>query len=288
VMFKAFDADGDGRISVGEFLGWDSQMRKGKDQEKLASVLQADAPGQLDLAAAQRLWRQYDEDKNGVLDRNEADKLFFDFLISKGFNAKDARQEIEELWRTFDVDGDGKITFAELMGWDTQSWTCTRCNFINQQGKHPICFMCSAMPPQEEDWAVWESRPAPSTPKLPLVSPSVAGPASASARAPVDLFDWAFDDASASAKPPASPQAAPLAGTPHGKPAMAPTPVAMAKPLDAWAMFDEPAQPAQPKRPVQPLQPAQPAKVAGPSAALAPPGNKQPAKGEWSAFDDLF
>ncbi|KAI6656719.1 Calmodulin-A-like isoform X1 [Oopsacas minuta] len=92
-MFKSFDKDGDGRITFLEL------------KEALESI--GDYKSEKDI---RDMINEVDQDKNGTIEFNEF-AIYFDKNI-KEMQAR--RDEMELTFNTFDIDGDGFITFKEL------------------------------------------------------------------------------------------------------------------------------------------------------------------------------
>jgi Ca2+-binding EF-hand superfamily protein len=61
---------------------------------------------------AKRIFLEYDKNRDEVLDRKEADAFFKDYCKAK--KIKPNRAEIDRLFRMFDTDGDGTISWNEL------------------------------------------------------------------------------------------------------------------------------------------------------------------------------
>eukprot|EP00808_Paulinella_micropora_P003879 g9177.t1 len=171
-LFLAFDKNKDGKISVSEFLGYENAEAK-LDVGKMLKIGKGEL---IDRVHAQRLWRKYDKDRNGVLDRKEAEALFMDYCRTKMFTEAQAKATVQELFTLFDVDGDGEITFAELMGWQEEGWTCDTCRFMNAS-VDLFCFMCRAKPPPppaptaaadsaDTSWAVFDDLDFSATPAV--------------------------------------------------------------------------------------------------------------------------
>ena len=104
-VFAMADIDGDGEISLAEFLALlgseaapgSSQTSGGQGQVQFRSIE--------DLKVA---FRRFDVNSDGHLDRNE-----FRQLVSATGSGSDA--QVEELFRRGDIDNDGKIDYQELI-----------------------------------------------------------------------------------------------------------------------------------------------------------------------------
>lgn len=72
-------------------------------------------------AQLERLWQQFDSDQNGFLDKDEALCLFRRFCRLQGLPPAQIKPQIQKMFKDFDADGDGQISFAEFMGWEGQN-----------------------------------------------------------------------------------------------------------------------------------------------------------------------
>jgi hypothetical protein len=77
-------------------------------------LAQLDLSQPVDAATTERIFNEYDKDRNGFLDGSEA-KLFVEEWC-KHYGVKDPCHVVKCFFDTFDADGDGKITKAELIG----------------------------------------------------------------------------------------------------------------------------------------------------------------------------
>jgi hypothetical protein len=67
------------------------------------------AKGSSDLEAARRLFRQYDEDGNGTLDRHEVSHLL------KGLGLTDSKEAVDQMLAVYDIEGTGVVEEAEFI-----------------------------------------------------------------------------------------------------------------------------------------------------------------------------
>eukprot|EP00800_Vazella_pourtalesii_P021360 TRINITY_DN78_c2_g1_i1.p1 TRINITY_DN78_c2_g1~~TRINITY_DN78_c2_g1_i1.p1 ORF type:complete len:322 (-),score=75.71 TRINITY_DN78_c2_g1_i1:941-1858(-) len=92
-MFKNFDKDGDGKITFDELK---EELRNIGDFKSDKEILQ--------------MIREVDLDKNGTIEFNEF-AIYFDKQIG---DMQTRREEMKITFNTFDINGDGFITFEEL------------------------------------------------------------------------------------------------------------------------------------------------------------------------------
>ena len=92
-MFKTFDKDGDGKITFDELK---EELQNIGDFKTDKEILQ--------------MIREVDLDKNGTIEFNEF-AIYFDKQIG---SIQTRREEMKLTFNTFDINGDGFITFDEL------------------------------------------------------------------------------------------------------------------------------------------------------------------------------
>lgn len=96
------DKDGGGEISYDEFILW---LRTGKGFQNID-----DNSRYYKVQKAIELFKKYDKDGNGTIDREEFKKLM------TSLNACDESQTDSAL-QALDTSGDGKISFPEFLAW---------------------------------------------------------------------------------------------------------------------------------------------------------------------------
>eukprot|EP00008_Paramoeba_atlantica_P006108 CAMPEP_0201485964 /NCGR_PEP_ID=MMETSP0151_2-20130828/10027_1 /ASSEMBLY_ACC=CAM_ASM_000257 /TAXON_ID=200890 /ORGANISM="Paramoeba atlantica, Strain 621/1 / CCAP 1560/9" /LENGTH=203 /DNA_ID=CAMNT_0047870319 /DNA_START=146 /DNA_END=757 /DNA_ORIENTATION=+ len=101
------DHSGDGNIEYEEFMKW---WRK----EDRVKHLQLSDEAIFFRAEANLLFKEFDDDNSGALDRAEF-KQFYKKLVEKGLTSEEVGEEkaLQEL----DRDGDGEVQFNEFMEW---------------------------------------------------------------------------------------------------------------------------------------------------------------------------
>lgn len=67
-----------------------------------------------DSNECKRIFDHYDANKNGVLERKEAEQFFRDYCSAKNIRSYSQRSEISRLFRLFDTNNDGTIDWNEL------------------------------------------------------------------------------------------------------------------------------------------------------------------------------
>ena len=98
------DKDGCGGISFDEFISWlrtDKGFKNIDDKSRYYRVQKAI-----------ELFKQFDKDDSGTIDREEFKLLFKQF---KAGNCDDS--QLENALQTLDTSGDGQISFAEFLAW---------------------------------------------------------------------------------------------------------------------------------------------------------------------------
>ena len=65
----------------------------------------------LSSAQLQEAFDKYDKDKSGALDLDEVVKL------ANSLGAKATKKELEDLFKSIDVDHDNKLSFSEFLAW---------------------------------------------------------------------------------------------------------------------------------------------------------------------------
>ena len=60
------------------------------------------------------IWRKYDDDGNGTLDRDEMKTYMQDMLLQMGSYENFNEAEYERIFESFDTDGDGTISKEEM------------------------------------------------------------------------------------------------------------------------------------------------------------------------------
>ncbi|XP_068682286.1 uncharacterized protein [Montipora foliosa] len=98
------DKDGCGDISFDEFVSW---LRTEKGFKNID-----DKSRYYKVQKAIELFRQYDKDDSGTIDRDEFKLLFEKF---KAGNCNDS--QLDNALQILDTSGDGKISFAEFLAW---------------------------------------------------------------------------------------------------------------------------------------------------------------------------
>eukprot|EP00033_Pygsuia_biforma_P001434 GCRY01001618.1.p1 GENE.GCRY01001618.1~~GCRY01001618.1.p1 ORF type:complete len:171 (-),score=42.15 GCRY01001618.1:397-909(-) len=140
-IFKKYDKDGSGSIDVKEFKAMVMDMGYHlSDEEYSVAVLQLDSDGNgsIDLNEFKKFWAiddrfeklrksdeelefivdaaaffvEFDEDRSGVLELNEAEKMH-KRLVEEGKTTKPFNKFKEDL----DVDNSGTISFNEYINW---------------------------------------------------------------------------------------------------------------------------------------------------------------------------
>ena len=127
--FNMYDTSGDGKIERDEFIKFLSTIFPGF-KEELASAwydeVDKDHSGYLDLQEficvvreIERetnkenmfisLWNVFDEDKNGVLDKNEFSKMWKSLITNM------SNETLEQFFNVFDDDGNGELSYIEFM-----------------------------------------------------------------------------------------------------------------------------------------------------------------------------
>eukprot|EP00112_Aurelia_sp_Birch-Aquarium-sp1_P016626 Seg3787.1 transcript_id=Seg3787.1/GoldUCD/mRNA.D3Y31 product=Calmodulin protein_id=Seg3787.1/GoldUCD/D3Y31 len=95
------DKDGNGSVSFEEFHAW---LHSGEQFKNVT-----DSSRYNKLKKAVELFKSYDKDDSGALDKNEFEKLFIAFGGKK--------DKVNEGLQELDKDGNGLISFEELMRW---------------------------------------------------------------------------------------------------------------------------------------------------------------------------
>ena len=90
--FKIFDKNGDGSISTKELGVVMRSVGKNPTDRELQEII-----------------LEFDKDKSGTLDFEE-----FMTMMSRKLYEKDAREELFQAFRVFDIDGNGLVSAAEL------------------------------------------------------------------------------------------------------------------------------------------------------------------------------
>ena len=68
------------------------------------------------MPTVEDLWKKFDTDGNGYLDKNETKAFVIETLGSAGFGSNDFTQEqFDEVWVTLDTDKSGKIEKPEML-----------------------------------------------------------------------------------------------------------------------------------------------------------------------------
>ncbi|KAH7570883.1 hypothetical protein JRO89_XS05G0213400 [Xanthoceras sorbifolium] len=91
-VFKRFDANGDGKISVAELGAIMSSLGYNATEEEL-----------------QKMMREIDSDGDGFIDLDE-----FIELNTKGVDSKEVLENLKDAFSVYDIDGNGSITAEEL------------------------------------------------------------------------------------------------------------------------------------------------------------------------------
>ena len=97
------DKDGSGKLSFDEFILWlrSEEGFKNIDNSSRYYIIQK----------AIELFKKYDKDGNGTIDREEFKELFKQFKS----NADDS--QLDSALQALDTSGDGKISFPEFLTW---------------------------------------------------------------------------------------------------------------------------------------------------------------------------
>ena len=98
------DKDGSGELSFDEFILWFRSEEGFKNIDNSSRYHT--------IKKAIELFKQYDKDGNGTIDREEFKELFKQFKQS---NADDS--QLDSALQALDTSGDGKISFPEFLTW---------------------------------------------------------------------------------------------------------------------------------------------------------------------------
>eukprot|EP00941_MAST-03F_sp_MAST-3F-sp1_P003394 g3394.t1 len=107
--FKEMDPDGDGKVSLEEFIAWHHRTHPVEPEHVFAQV--------------QHLFNELDTDNSGYLDKREVKQMMaktgnritkrFSFNVSYGEKGKTFSQAFDEM----DPSGDGKVSLSEFLEW---------------------------------------------------------------------------------------------------------------------------------------------------------------------------
>lgn len=104
VCIMMVDKDGSGEVSYDEFISWLRTEKGFKDIDDKSRFYR--------VQKAIELFKQFDSDGNGTIDREEFKKLFKQF----GTNQSDESQ-LDRALKSVDSSEDGKISFPEFLAW---------------------------------------------------------------------------------------------------------------------------------------------------------------------------
>ncbi|KAL6056185.1 Calcium-binding allergen Ole e 8 [Balamuthia mandrillaris] len=112
-MFQQLGKSKQDSLSVNEFHGWWNSFRS--SEELKAQIAEEGSEGNVTFEA-NALFRSYDRDGNGVLDKQELSHLLADLFMSHGFG-EPSIAHINAAMQSLDKDGNGKISFSEFLPW---------------------------------------------------------------------------------------------------------------------------------------------------------------------------
>lgn len=115
-LFKRFDIDHTGVLEVDEFCSMlfnEPGSRATTAIGKVREILTKRSGGVSSLKSLGLQFRLLDSDGGGYLSRSELDLGLDKFM--RGFGVHLAKAEVEELFKLFDVDGSGSITYDEFL-----------------------------------------------------------------------------------------------------------------------------------------------------------------------------
>ena len=109
-MIEKFDRDGDGQVSVSEFVKFAKGGGFGAQLAAAAAAGDAAAPSfKLGAPDYRRVFREFDRDGNGRIDRSEFRKACQDLGIDL------TSSELSHVIKKFDRDGDGQVSVSEFV-----------------------------------------------------------------------------------------------------------------------------------------------------------------------------
>jgi len=117
-MFKSFDTNGDGKVSLEEFQANLFDKTRAKIEEKLNAGWTFDAAAwqaSVDRHATVRMdkvFKQFDTDADGFLMMEELKRAFRAIGLKKRDGEK--LEVDEEMFKSFDTNGDGKVSLEEF------------------------------------------------------------------------------------------------------------------------------------------------------------------------------
>merc|ERR1719160_2325190 len=117
-MFKSFDTNGDGKVSLAEFEANLFPKTRAKIEEKIASgwkfepELWKASVDRHSVTNMAKVFKHFDLDEDGFLDMGELKRAFRAIGLKKRDGSK--IEVDEEMFKSFDTNGDGKVSLEEF------------------------------------------------------------------------------------------------------------------------------------------------------------------------------
>jgi len=109
LAMKQLDVDGNESISFEEFSQWWTDM--------YATIKEQWSPMTEAISEeAKQMFKHYDGDSSGYLERNEFSQFLTEFCVAVGMQ-KPSRKQVEDAVKEMDKNGDNKISFEEFNHW---------------------------------------------------------------------------------------------------------------------------------------------------------------------------